>query len=255
MANVCNVLQSQDISLGDDISQLRKLGFKSKEDFKVEQKKICDAMIRLATDEHMERAWDWLILNESHITSVHHVKRITENLFLNWRLTAKKNGAERKATYKKIASLAKNLSSELRTIEFEENTPLNEINVLLMNHPWFKDENKTRENAHAGKHIHSMRTSSLIETVKNLPVLSAILDQISIASLQALELEKKPKQYAVRKMNTDSAFRTFTINYLKIEMNKVWDNCPTFVLVALTRAISNDQMLDDSHALKLINKQ
>lgn len=254
LRNHCIDLDSRQIGFGDEsVGALRKQGFRSTEHFRSQQKQYRDAMFRLATDQRMESAWEWLISNDTQITAVAHIKGIAVRLFSEWRKIAEKNKSERREAYKKIQTLAKDLSLELLQIEFEEDTPLNEINIYLMDHQWLDQQPKTRRNIHSIDYRNSNRLGSLIATAQNLPSLSVLVERIGRAAKQAAENDKTLPSIAPRKIHADSAFRTFSIKYLYRELNKIWEDVPTFVLVAITGAICDDVTLDESHAKKLVD--
>lgn len=253
LKNHYDEILTQNVGFGDESDgALRKINYKSMKDFQCHQVKYRDAIYRLATNPAMEDAWNWLITNDTHITAVYHVRFLTLRLLEDWRTTANKNNSERKATYKRIKKLAENLSKELVTIEFEKDTPLNEINVYLMGHRWFDDQPNTRNNIHSVDCQNSVRKGSLIAIAQNLPSLSVLVDRIGRAADEAALTDKNINRNVPKKMVDKNAFRTYTARYVDRELKKIWEDVPSAVALAVTQAISNDETLDISHYNKLI---
>lgn len=249
-------LLSEKISLGDDSdAKIRKLGFRHKSDFQNEHQAYIEAIFRLGTDQRMKNAWEWLIENDTHITAVFHIRCIARKFFTDWRKTAKLTRSDRKKTYLRIEILAKKLAHEVKQIEFEEDTPINEANIYLMNHPWIGSNPTTRENIHTRHREDSIRVNSLLATAQNLPSLSVLLERIEAAAKQGLISDEDSKKYRPTKIGAGTARRTFAANFFKQELGAHWENTPTYVLTAITGSICDDLDLDDSTFNKLISKK
>lgn len=246
---------TQNIALGDTSpSALRKIGFKSIKQFELEEKKICEALLQVAIDPNMKAVWNWFEKNEQQIIYVHSIYHLIPELFFKWRLSAQHTNSDKKKLFAGIANKSKRLADDIAKIEFDRNTPLNEMNVYLMHHPWIDVHPINRENIHAIDWSGKSRLGSLLATAQHMPTLTTLLQNIETAAKQAIDEIERLKAQPKSKTNVGDPFRNFASRFLDEKLKSQFDGFKTGLVANIVTAITGTSTLDSSTVRKLARK-
>ena len=242
----------QDYGLADaSPSALRKLGFSSLRLFNQEQENIRDALYQIASSPNMKEIWAWFSKHEAEIIYCNAMYQLIGELFYNWRFRSKQTNSYKKKSLQQIDKFAKKLADELVHFESERDSPINEMNVYLMNHRWIDQPIITRNNIHCIDTTGKPRLGALIATAQQMPTLTTLLNNLQNATKQALAEIEKTKGLRRDNIHIDNAFRNFSVLFVERFLTTSFPNFPTKFVGEIVAAIFSTEKIDSRKVSQL----